>query len=74
MIKVVITAPKGAMDSMIVEEAWKNPELEITGCVGNPEKDYIGKYPGSVKKPGFWYTETSKKSSTPAMLSWTFLP
>lgn len=48
MIKVVITAPKGAMDSMIVEEAWKNPHLEITGCVGNPAKDYIGKDIGDV--------------------------
>ena len=41
MIKVIITAPKGAMDSMIVEEAWKNPKLEIIGCIGNPKKDYI---------------------------------
>ncbi len=48
MVKVVITAPKGAMDSMIVEEAWKNPELEITGCVGNPAKDYIGKDIGDI--------------------------
>ena len=48
MIKVIITAPKGAMDSMIVEEAWKNPKLEIIGCIGNPKKDYIGKDIGDV--------------------------
>lgn len=48
MIKVIITAPKGAMDSMIVKEAWKNPKLEIIGCIGNPKKDYIGKDIGDV--------------------------
>lgn len=43
MIKTVITAPRGHMDGLIAEEAWKNKELEIVGCVGTPGRDYIGK-------------------------------
>lgn len=46
MIKVVITAPKGAMDSLIVQEAYKNENIQIVGCVGRPEADYIGKDAG----------------------------
>ena len=43
MIKTVITAPRGHMDGLIAEEAWKNKELKIVGCVGTPGRDYIGK-------------------------------
>lgn len=43
MVKVVITAPKGHMDGLIAEEAWKNNDIEIVGCVGTPGRDYIGK-------------------------------
>ena len=36
MVKVVITAPRGAMDSLIVQEAFKNENIEVVGCVGTP--------------------------------------
>ena len=39
MVKTVITAPRGHMDGLIAEEAWKNKELEIVGCVGTPGRD-----------------------------------
>ena len=33
MVKVVITAPRGAMDSLIVQEAFKHKDIEVVGCV-----------------------------------------
>lgn len=48
MVNVVITAPRGAMDSLIVQEAAKNPEIRVTGCVGSPGSDYIGTDAGLV--------------------------
>ena len=48
MVKVVITAPRGAMDSLIVQEAFKNENIEVVGCVGTPGADYIGKDAGQV--------------------------
>ena len=48
MLKVVITAPRGAMDSLIIQEAYKNPEIQITGVVGAPGRDYIGRDAGLV--------------------------
>ena len=48
MIKTVITAPRGAMDSLIVQECYKHPEIEVVGCVGTPGKDYIGRDAGHV--------------------------
>lgn len=48
MIKVVVTAPRGAMDSLIVQEAFKNEKIEVVGCVGTPGADYIGKDAGQV--------------------------
>ena len=48
MYKVVITAPRGAMDSLIVQEAYKNEEMEVIGCVGAPGRDYIGTDAGHV--------------------------
>ena len=48
MVKVVITAPMGAMDSLIVQEAYKHKEIEVVGCVGTPGSDYIGKDAGHV--------------------------
>lgn len=48
MVKVVITAPRGAMDSLIVQEAYKNENIEVVGCVGTPGRDYIGQDAGSV--------------------------
>ena len=48
MVKVVITAPRGAMDSLIVQEAFKNKNIKVVGCVGTPGADYIGKDAGQV--------------------------
>lgn len=48
MVKVVITAPRGSMDSLIVQEAYKNEEIEVIGCVGTPGSDYIGTDAGHV--------------------------
>lgn len=48
MVKVVITAPRGAMDSLIVQEAFKHKDIEVVGCVGTPGSDYIGKDAGYV--------------------------
>lgn len=43
MVKIAITAPKGNMGRLIVEEACRRPEIEIAGGVGKPGRDYIGK-------------------------------
>ena len=48
MVKVVVTAPRGAMDSLIVQEAFKHKDIEVVGCVGTPGSDYIGKDAGHV--------------------------
>lgn len=48
MIKVAVTAPRGAMDSLIVQEAFKNSEIEVIGCVGTPGSNYIGADAGQV--------------------------
>ena len=48
MVKVVITAPRGHMDGLITEEAWKSKDIEIAGCVGTPGRDYIGSDVGHV--------------------------
>ena len=42
MIKVIITAPKGQMDSLILEEAVKCPDIEVVGTIGPKGRDYIG--------------------------------
>lgn len=48
MVKVVITAPRGAMDRLIIQEAHRNPQIEVTGVVGAPGRDYIGRDAGLV--------------------------
>ena len=53
MIKTVITAPRGAMDSLCVQECFKHPDIEVIGCVGTPGKDYIGTDAGHVCGLGF---------------------
>ena len=53
MVKVVVTAPRGAMDSLIVQEAYKNENIQVVGCVGTPGRDYIGKDAGQVCGLGF---------------------
>ena len=53
MVNVVITAPRGAMDSLIVQEASRNESITVTGCVGSPGADYIGKDAGLVCGLGY---------------------
>lgn len=42
MIKVIITAPKGKMDSLILKEAVKCDAIEVVGAIGPKGRDYIG--------------------------------
>ena len=48
MVKVIITAPRGQMDSLIVQEAYKNKDIDIVGCVGPKGAEYIGRDAGLV--------------------------
>lgn len=48
MIKIIITAPKGKMDSLIVKAASKNPNIEIIGGLGPKGRGYIGMDVGTV--------------------------
>ncbi len=48
MVRIAVTAPRGAMDSLIIQEACKANGIQVTGCVGNPGRDYIGKDAGLV--------------------------
>ncbi len=48
MIKIVITAPRGHMDKLIVEAAAKREDIKIVGGIGTPGRDYIGKDIGLV--------------------------
>ena len=48
MTRIVVTAPRGAMDSLILQEAYKSNEIEVVGCVGAPGRDYIGKDAGPL--------------------------
>ena len=42
MVNVIITAPKGKMNSLILEEAVKCPDIEVVGTIGPKGRDYIG--------------------------------
>ena len=42
MMKIVITAPRGHMDGLILEEAVKRDNIEVVGTVGPKGRDYIG--------------------------------
>ena len=42
MIKTVVTAPRGHMGSLIIKAALERDDMEITGAVGTPGRDYIG--------------------------------
>ncbi|MDO4176448.1 MAG: 4-hydroxy-tetrahydrodipicolinate reductase [Bacillota bacterium] len=53
MVRLIVTAPRGAMDSLVVQEASKNENIEVVGCVGRPGADYIGKDAGQVCGLGF---------------------
>ncbi len=53
MVNIVITAPRGQMDKLIVEAAAKHDDIRIVGGVGTPGRDYIGKDIGLVAGLGF---------------------
>ena len=42
MVNVIITAPKGKMNSLILEEAVTCPDIEVVGTIGPKGRDYIG--------------------------------
>lgn len=48
MTKIVIMAPRGHMDGLIVAAAHRRSDIEIVGGVGMPGRDYIGKDVGLV--------------------------
>lgn len=52
MVKIVITAPRGQMDRMIVEAAFNREDIQIVGGVGRPGSDYIGQDIGTVARIG----------------------
>ena len=41
--KIIIMAPAGRMDRLIVKAAAAEPALQIVGGVGTPGRSYIGK-------------------------------
>lgn len=53
MVNIVIIAPRGQMDKLIVEAAAKREDIRIAGGVGTPGRDYIGKDIGIVAGLGF---------------------
>lgn len=52
MVKILVTAPRGQMDKLIVEAAMKRDDIQIVGGIGTPGRDYIGKDVGIVAGTG----------------------
>ena len=48
MVKIVIMAPRGHMDRLIVASAARRKDIQIVGGVGTPGRDYIGQDIGLV--------------------------
>lgn len=48
MIKILVTAPRGNMDSLIIEAAEKREDIKVIGAVGAPGRDYIGEDVGII--------------------------
>ena len=48
VVDIVVTAPRGAMDSLIIQEACEREGIRVTGCVGSPGSEYIGRDAGLV--------------------------
>lgn len=48
MIKILVTAPRGHMDSLIIREAVRSSDIEVAGAVGPCGREYIGKDAGEV--------------------------
>ncbi|MBR6500983.1 MAG: 4-hydroxy-tetrahydrodipicolinate reductase, partial [Firmicutes bacterium] len=53
MTKIVIMAPRGHMDSLIVASAARREGIQIVGGVGTPGRDYIGQDIGLVAGLGY---------------------
>lgn len=51
-MNVIVIAPKGKMGEMIVQEVFKNKDLQLVGAVGRTKSDYIGEDIGLVCKLG----------------------
>lgn len=51
-MKLIITAPKGKMASLIVADAAKRDDVEIVAGIGPAGRDYIGKDIGEVAMTG----------------------
>lgn len=43
MVKIVVTAPRGHMDGLIVKAACERDDIQIVGGLGPTGRDYIGK-------------------------------
>ena len=52
-MKLIITAPRGKMASLIVADAAKRDDVEIVAGIGPKGRDYIGKDIGEVAMTGF---------------------
>ena len=51
-MKLIITAPRGKMASLIVADAAKRDDVEIVAGIGPKGRDYIGKDIGEVAMTG----------------------
>ena len=52
-MKLIITAPRGKMASLIVADAAKRDDVEIVAGIGPKGRDYIGKDIGEVAMAGY---------------------
>ena len=52
MVRIAVTAPRGAMGSLIIHEGCKSNDIRITGCIGSPGSEYIGRDAGIVSGYG----------------------
>lgn len=43
MVKIIITAPRGHMDGLIVKAACEREDIQIVGGIGPKGRDYVGK-------------------------------
>lgn len=48
MVKIIITAPKGHMDGLIVKAALERDDIQVVGGIGPKGRDYIGSDIGMV--------------------------
>lgn len=48
MIRILVTAPRGKMDSLIIREAAECSDIEVAGAVGPKGRDYIGNDAGII--------------------------